>query len=68
MGGGGTGPLGGGGGGGGGEHRTLLASGSEDAKVYVWERASATLLAALDGHSGKVFLNRYCTQSNGLFF
>ena len=38
----------------GGAHGAFVASGSEDACVYVWHRASGALIGSLKGHSGVV--------------
>ncbi|KAF4036867.1 WD domain G-beta repeat [Phytophthora infestans] len=37
-----------------GAHSELVASGSEDGKVYLWQRDSGTVAAELDGHSSVV--------------
>uniref|UniRef100_A0A453S002 Uncharacterized protein n=1 Tax=Aegilops tauschii subsp. strangulata TaxID=200361 RepID=A0A453S002_AEGTS len=38
----------------GGSEQAFIASGSEDAKVYIWHRASGDVIETLSGHSGAV--------------
>lgn len=38
----------------GGRDESFLATGSDDAHVYIWRRGSASLVARLSGHSGSV--------------
>ncbi|KAG3118583.1 hypothetical protein PI124_g5098 [Phytophthora idaei] len=48
-----------------GAHSELVASGSEDGRVYLWQRDSGKLAAELDGHSGVVnVMVRHPVHSN----
>lgn len=40
-------------------HSSLLISGSEDGRLYMWDRESSEVLQTLDGHEGVVRGNNF---------
>lgn len=38
----------------GGKNSNLIVSGSEDCKIYIWDRASGKLVQTLEGHTNNV--------------